>query len=70
MRVAVLPGEILDQRASDPLLMERTPVLSARLGPTELALLQAMALELGLTRSSLTRRLVVKGLVELQERVQ
>ena len=39
----------------------------ARLGPQELALLQEIAEEFGMTRSNLARRLVVKGLVELRD---
>jgi hypothetical protein len=66
--VAVLPGCVLDQRASDPDLIERTPVLSARLGPEEMHLLAELASELKTTRSNLTRRLLVQGLLELGDR--
>ena len=66
--MAVLPGSVLDQRASDPDLIERTPVLSARLGPQEMRLLAELAAELNTSRSNLTRRLVVEGLLELRNR--
>ena len=66
--MAVLPGCVLDQRASDPDLIERTPVLSARLGPQEMRLLAELAAELNTSRSNLTRRLVVEGLLELRNR--
>jgi hypothetical protein len=39
----------------------------ARLGPNELALLQEMAEEFGMTRSNLSRRLVVQGLIALRD---
>lgn len=45
----------------------KTPPLTARLGPQESALLQAMATEFNTTRSALARRLVVQGLVELRD---
>ena len=63
----MLPGTTLDRRASDPELKAKTPLMVARLGPQELALLQELAEEFGMTRSNLARRLVVKGLVELRD---
>jgi len=65
----MLPGTTLDPRSYDPVLKAKTPPLVARLGPVELNLLRQMADELGITRSTLARRLVVKGLVELRDSV-
>ena len=67
MSAAVLPGKVLDQRASDPWLIDKTPVLSARLGPKEMLLLREFADELGISRSLLARRLVVQGLIALRD---
>ncbi len=66
MTAAVLPGRVLDARASDPELVEKTPVVSTRLGPAEMDLLRDMAMQIGVTRSNLTRRLLVQALLELR----
>ena len=60
-------GRVLDARASDPELKERSPKVTTRLGNQELALLLELAETHGMTRSSLARRLLVKGLLELLE---
>jgi hypothetical protein len=65
--VAVLPGRTLDHRASDPELIDRTPVLSTRLGPQELCLLTELAAEFNTSRSNLIRLLLVEGLLELRD---
>lgn len=67
MAVAELPGQVLDQRASDPVLIDKTPVLSARLGPEEMQLLADLAKEFKTSRSNLTRRLLVQGLIALRD---
>lgn len=67
MTASFLPGRTLDGRASDPVLIEKTPTLTTRLGPEELQLLHALADEFETTRSNLARRLVVKGLIELRD---
>jgi hypothetical protein len=64
---AVLPGRVLDERASDPELIDKTPVLSVRLGPAEMRLLTELATEFNTSRSNLCRRLVVQGLIELRD---
>lgn len=63
----MLPGTTLDPQASDPELKAKTPPVAARLGPQELHLLRQMAEEFGLTRSTLARRLLVKGLIALRD---
>jgi hypothetical protein len=50
------------------MLKARTPPLSTRLGPEEMDLLTNLAAEFNLTRSNLTRRLLVEGLLELRDR--
>ena len=67
MTAAVLPGRVLDERASDPELIDKTPVLSARLGPAEMRLLTELAAEFNTSRSNLCRRLLVQGLIELRD---
>ena len=67
MIAELLPGRILDARASDPRLIEKTPVLSARLGPAEMRLLTKLAAEFNTSRSNLCRRLVVQGLIALRD---
>ncbi len=67
MAAAVLPGQVLDNRASDPKLIDKTPVLSARLGPEEMRLLTELAAEFNTSRSNLCRRLVVQGLIALRD---
>ena len=67
MAAAVLPGQVLDNRASDPELIDKTPVLSARLGPEEMRLLTELAAEFKTSRSNLCRRLVVQGLIALRD---
>ena len=64
----MLPGMTLDPRAYDPMLKAKTPPLSTRLGPKEMNLLTNLAAEFNLTRSNLTRRLLVEGLLELRDR--
>jgi hypothetical protein len=66
MTASALPGRVLDTRASDPELIEKTPVLSARLGPAEMRLLSELAAEFNTSRSNLCRRLVVQGLISLR----
>jgi len=61
------PGATIDLRVSDPELQARTPVVTARLGSSEMELLTQMAMTFSLTRSSLTRRLVVAGLLQLRD---
>lgn len=61
-------GATLDDRASDPQLIEKTLPVVSRMGPAELELLKSMAERHRMTRSKLTRVLVVKGLLELQQR--
>ena len=63
----MLPGMTLDPRAYDPVLKVKTPPLSTRLGPEEMDLLTKLAAEFSLTRSNLTRRLLVEGLLKLQQ---
>ena len=64
----MLPGMTLDPRAYDPVLKVKTPPLSTRLGPEEMRLLAELAAELNTSRSNLTRRLLVEGLLELRNR--
>ena len=63
----MIPGMTLDQRSYDPVLKSKTPPLSTRLGPEEMDLLTKLAAEFSLTRSNLTRRLLVEGLLKLQQ---
>ena len=58
----------MDPRAYDPVLKVKTPPLSTRLGPEETKLLTKLAAEFNLTRSSLARRLLGEGLLELRGR--
>ena len=64
----MLPGMTLDPRAYDPVLKAKTSPLSTRLGPEEMRLLAELAAELHTSRSNLTRRLLVEGLLELRNR--
>jgi hypothetical protein len=63
----MLPGTTLDRRSYDPELGEKSMPLSARLGPSELHLLDEMATQIGVTRSNLARRLLVQALLELRD---
>lgn len=65
----MLPGMTLDARASDPVLIKKTPPIATRLGPQEMRLLAEMAVEFETTRSNLARRLLVERLVQLRGNV-